>query len=88
MTEALDLKTIVTRCFESKCNPLRNAAEDIVGKQTESIAEMERHKNVLKSESQVDKFVNANMTSMDEVMKIVEANECTHKCEKPAILFQ
>ena len=88
MTEALDLKTMVTRCFETKCNPLRNQAEDIVGKQTESIADMERHKNVLKSESQVDKFVKANMTSMEEVMKIVEANECTHKCQKPATLFQ
>ena len=80
MTEALDLKTMVTRCFETKCNPLRNAAEDIVGKQTDSIADMERHKNVLKSDSQVDSFVESNMTSLNEVMKIVSANECTHTC--------
>ena len=32
MTDALDLKSLVMRCYETKCDPLRNAAEDIVGK--------------------------------------------------------
>ena len=88
MTEALDLKSIVQRCYETKCNPLRNAAEDIVGKQEDSIKQIERHKNVLKTDSQADEFAKANMTTMSEVMKIVEANECTHRCQKPATLFQ